>query len=115
MAGVYTQSLIQAAQQQMQALADTIPAGIPFDTSIKVGVPWHAIVQQAADFPIDLVVMSTHGRSGIKHLWMGSVAERVVQHAPCPVLVVRPRTGVNHLPHPGDVPRGENPILTQTT
>ena len=115
MAGVYTQSLIQAAQQQMQALADTIPAGIPFDTSIKVGVPWHAIVQQAADFPIDLVVMSTHGRSGSKHLWMGSVAERVVQHAPCPVLVVRPRTGVNHLPHPGDVPRGENPILTQTT
>ena len=95
MTGAFTQNLIEAARQQMKALAATIPAGVPVDTSIKVGIPWHCIVQQATDFPTDLVVMSTHGRSGLKHLWMGSVAERVVQHAPCPVLVVRPLSEVN--------------------
>ena len=58
--------------------------------SIVVGVPWHSIVEHSRDEPIDLIVMSTHGRSGLKHLWMGSVAERVVQHAPCAVLVTRP-------------------------
>lgn len=93
MTAAYTENLIAAAQHQMTTLGAGIPAGVPFDTSIKVGIPWHCIVQYATDHPIDLVVMSTHGRSGLKHLWLGSVAERVVQNAPCPVLVVRPRTG----------------------
>jgi universal stress protein A len=87
---VYTQNLSEAAREQMKTLAATIPPGIPFDISIGIGVPWHSIVEHARDHPIDLIVMSTHGRSGLKHLWLGSVAERVVQHAPCAVLVVRP-------------------------
>lgn len=52
-------------------------------------VPASALVQYASTRAIDLIVMGTHGRSGISHLLMGSVAERVVRTAPCPVLTVR--------------------------
>ena len=53
------------------------------------GAPWVEIVRYARDRAIDLIVMGTHGRGVIAHAVMGSVAERVVRHAPCPVLTVR--------------------------
>jgi len=52
-------------------------------------IPERAIVAYAADAHIDLIVMGTHGRGPVAHLFLGSVAERVVRHAPCPVLTVR--------------------------
>lgn len=56
------------------------------------GTPWDQIATLAKKDPtIDLVVMGTHGRTGLAHALLGSVAEKVVRHAPCPVLVVRPR------------------------
>jgi universal stress protein A len=59
-------------------------------TRFLTGVAWNAIVELArADPAIDLVVMGTHGRTGIKHVLLGSVAEKVVRHAHCPVLVAR--------------------------
>ena len=51
--------------------------------------PSDAIVAYAKDSGIDLIVMGTHGRTGVSHLLVGSVAERVVRTAPCPVLTVR--------------------------
>ena len=51
--------------------------------------PAHAIVEYANAEPIDLIVVGTHGRRGISHLVLGSVAEKVVRMAPCPVLTVR--------------------------
>ena len=56
----------------------------------KSDAPAEEIVKYATEEPIDLIVIGTHGRSGIKHLMMGSVAEKVVRSAPCPVLIVRP-------------------------
>ena len=54
------------------------------------GTPWDQIVSFArSDHEVDLVVMGTHGRTGLAHALLGSVAEQVVRHAPCPVLVVR--------------------------
>ena len=59
------------------------------------GVAWDEIVALAKNDPrIDLVVMGTHGRTGLKHVLLGSVAEKVVRYAPCPVLVVRAREEV---------------------
>lgn len=58
---------------------------------VKSGKAWAGIVQVAEKLPADLVVMGTHGHSGLKLAWLGSVAERVVRQAPCPVLTVRPR------------------------
>ena len=58
-------------------------------TQVAVGVPASCIVEQAAGRGSDLIVMGTHGRSGVVHLFIGSVAERVVRSAPCPVVTVR--------------------------
>jgi universal stress protein A len=58
-------------------------------TNISIGLPANEIVRCAADRDIDLIVMGTHGRSGLAHLLLGSVAERVVRTAPCAVLTVR--------------------------
>jgi glycine betaine transporter len=53
------------------------------------GAPAAEIVRCARERTVDLIVMGTHGRSGVSHALLGSVAERVVRTAPCPVLVVR--------------------------
>ncbi len=56
---------------------------------VRVGVPWFEICEYARSASIDIIVIATHGRTGLKHVMLGSVAERVVQHAACPVLVVK--------------------------
>ncbi len=56
---------------------------------VRTGKAHHEIVQAARELRIDLVILTTHGYTGLKHTLLGSTAERVVQHAPCPVLVVR--------------------------
>lgn len=58
-------------------------------TIVVSNTPAAAIVSYARDAAIDLIVMGTHGRGGVAHLLMGSVTERVVRTAPCPVLTVR--------------------------
>jgi nucleotide-binding universal stress UspA family protein len=54
-----------------------------------VGSPFHEIVRYASEHEIDLVVIGTHGRGALGHMLLGSVAEKVVRKAPCPVLTVR--------------------------
>jgi universal stress protein A len=56
---------------------------------VVVGTPYERIVEIAESENADLIVIATHGYTGLKHFYMGSTAERVVRHAPCPVLVVR--------------------------
>lgn len=58
--------------------------------AVRQGRPREAIVLYAEEHKMDLVVIGSHGRSGVGRFLMGSVAERVVRHAPCPVLTVRP-------------------------
>ncbi len=65
--------------------------GFACETAILVGRPDAEIVARATDTHADLIVMGTHGRSGLAHALLGSVAERVVQHSPCPVLIVPQR------------------------
>jgi nucleotide-binding universal stress UspA family protein len=57
--------------------------------ALRLGAPSDEIVRYAGSRDIDLIVMGTHGRSGVSHVLMGSVAEKVVRAAPCPVLTVR--------------------------
>jgi nucleotide-binding universal stress UspA family protein len=54
-----------------------------------VGVPYEQIINVAEAEHVDLIIMATHGRTGLSHLFLGSVAERVVHMAPCPVLIIR--------------------------
>jgi len=58
--------------------------------ALRIGAPSDEIVRYANDRDIDLIVMGTHGRSGMPHMLLGSVAEHVLRSAPCPVLTVRP-------------------------
>jgi len=64
--------------------------GLRVDTALVQGVPFATIVAFARDGAFDLIVLSTHGRTGLRHALLGSVAEKVVRKAPCPVLTVRP-------------------------
>ena len=59
---------------------------------VRTGNPFVEIVRYAREENIDLIVLGTHGRTGLVHVLLGSVAERVVRQAGCPVLTVRPKT-----------------------
>jgi len=63
----------------------------PIKTSIKTGVTFVEIIEYAKIENIDLIVIGTHGRSGIEHILIGSVAEKVVRKSYCPVLTIRPK------------------------
>jgi nucleotide-binding universal stress UspA family protein len=64
-------------------------AGLSCNYTIVHGVPFQVIIDTARTAHVDLIIMGTHGRTGLRHVLLGSVAERVVRLAPCPVLVVR--------------------------
>ena len=63
--------------------------GVPVERVTAVGHDFMEILQYAGGNGIDLIVMGTHGRGAVKHMLLGSVAEKVVRKAPCPVLTVR--------------------------
>ncbi len=83
--------LNQWQEQARQRLATLLPAeeqaGVT--TATVVGSPFNEIVRYAEEQQIDLIVIGTHGRGGLGHMLLGSVAEKVVRKAPCPVLTVR--------------------------
>lgn len=56
---------------------------------VSQGPPWNEILRTARDLKCDLIVIATHGHTGVAHAFLGSTAERVIRHADCPVLVVR--------------------------
>lgn len=58
---------------------------------IRVGAPYIEIIKYAEEQEIDVIVVGTHGRSGLTHLLLGSTAEKIVRKAPCPVLTVHPK------------------------
>ena len=91
-AGVFNVSreeLVGTARGQLRAFAAAnISRTVPYDLEVLVGTPIDAIVAQAADTGADLIVMGTHGRTGLRRLLVGSVSEAVMRLAPVPVIVV---------------------------
>jgi nucleotide-binding universal stress UspA family protein len=82
--------LLHEAEKRLAALADRCrSAGVQTTTEVLIGRTAPAIVEAASDWEADVIVMGTHGRSGFAHLVLGSIAERVLRTAPCPVLTVR--------------------------
>jgi universal stress protein A len=63
--------------------------GVEAEAYQRVGCPFDEIVKMAKYLKVDLIIIGSHGRTGLAHLLIGSVAERVVEHAQCPVLVVK--------------------------
>lgn len=86
----FREDVITMAEQQLaETAAELEREGLTVNTAAREGYPPEVIVSVAEEIDADLVVMGTHGRTGLQHLLLGSNAERVVQHAPCPVLTVR--------------------------
>jgi nucleotide-binding universal stress UspA family protein len=77
------EALVARAGQQLQA------AGFQTSTIVREGDPRHAILDVAAEWDPDLIVLGSHGRKGLDRFLLGSVSESVVRHAPCSVEVVR--------------------------
>lgn len=86
----YLQDTGLDAERRLQEMADRLTAeGIAVDWAAREGDPSVVIVEEAESRGASLIAMGTHGRSGLRHLLLGSTAERVVQHARCPVLTMR--------------------------
>ena len=84
------QILQQAAEAELDAAAARLaPLGAAIDRVALPGMASDEIVGMARQRHADLIVMGTHGRRGLSHLLLGSVAERVLRAAPCPVLTLR--------------------------
>ena len=81
------------AQRRLDALLATAKkAGVRARGLLLEGVAWEQLVRTARARKADMIVMGTHGRTGLARLFLGSVAERVIGSAPCPVLTVRAKT-----------------------
>src|SRR5262245_33454361 len=82
-----------AAKRHLESVvkAARIPRKTVEKSLVRFGRSFHEIADAARTRKADLIVISTHGYTGLKHVLLGSTTERVVRHAPCPVLVVRQR------------------------
>ena len=80
----------ERAKVELDNLAKTeIPEGVNVKTILKNGKPFLEIIDTASEENIDLIIIATHGHTGMEHLLFGSTAEKVVRKAPCPVLTLR--------------------------
>jgi nucleotide-binding universal stress UspA family protein len=84
------EQMSEESRQVLEATKEKFEkANLPCETIVRMGgQPHDFIVQEAREKGIDLIVMGTHGKSGVRGLLLGSVAQRVIGNAPCPVLVV---------------------------
>jgi nucleotide-binding universal stress UspA family protein len=91
----FSAPLFEAVEKWQREAKARLAAAIPLSdvgrvtVSATVAWPYAEILRYAAENDVDLIVMGTHGRSGVSHMLLGSIAEKVVRHAPCPVLTVR--------------------------
>lgn len=86
--------LVKSAEKNLKKLIQkTAETQVIFHPEVRVGAEYHEITKLAEKEKIDLIVMGTQGRTGLAHAFLGSVAERVVRYAPCPVLTVKPPQG----------------------
>jgi nucleotide-binding universal stress UspA family protein len=90
--GIQPAVFAASAKDEARKLIDAIRLHLPQGNTrefVEIGGAASEIVKAAKDWPADLIVIGSHGRSGLKRALLGSVAEAVMRHAPCPVLVVR--------------------------
>ncbi len=82
-----------ATDDLKRMLGEVLPADkqVPYEHHLITGSPSTAIVEFATSHDVDLIVLGTHGRTGLSRLLMGSVAEAIVRRAPCPVLTYKRR------------------------
>jgi nucleotide-binding universal stress UspA family protein len=92
-------NLAKDAEERLSRTVAEIASSVVTDREVRTGRAAATITEAAAESKADLIVMGTAGRTGLAHVLMGSVAERVVRTAPCPVLTVRAATEAAAAPH----------------
>jgi nucleotide-binding universal stress UspA family protein len=87
------ESMDEAVRRQIEERLQGLAANLGHNarTLLRTGQPYFEIAAAARELEVDLIIIATHGHTGLKHVLLGSTAERVVRHAPCPVLTVRDR------------------------
>lgn len=84
-----SETIAKLEEKLRESVPKEVRGDIQVETLVTMGIPVEEILKVANEEEVDIVVMGTHGRTGIAHSIMGSVAENMVRRAPCPVLVVR--------------------------
>ncbi len=106
-AGLAVNEVLTSSRESMDELAEEIPAGVVKDKLVRLATQGtvQEIIEAARDVSADLIVVATHGYGLFKRVLLGGTSEYLVRHAPCPVLVVRPKAK----PEPNGVP-AEPPV-----
>ena len=87
------EELRKRGSEELNALlANEIKGRVPASASVRTGKPFYEINEYASENGVDLIIIATHGHTGVEHILFGSTVEKVVRKAPCPVLVVRDPT-----------------------
>lgn len=90
MAFEFANEVERHAVENMEKIAcEARRPNLEIESRVRRGSPWMEIIEAAEKLPADLIVMGTHGRKGLPRLLLGSVAEKVLRSAPCPILTVR--------------------------
>ena len=87
--GFQENMMAQAKEDLENVIPKSIKERVPVETILEVGNATYVIVEKAKELGVDVLVIATHGRTGLAHVMLGSVAEKVIRHAPCPVFVIR--------------------------
>ena len=85
----YFETVKETAEKQLRRLVEKYGEGFKANFQVRRGTPTSEIIETAKAGNYDLIVMATHGHSGLEHALLGSVTEKVLRKAPCPVLVFR--------------------------
>ncbi|MGE5042290.1 MAG: universal stress protein [Candidatus Levyibacteriota bacterium] len=95
MAVSLVKSLERSAKGQLRKLQEKlVEAGVEVEIEVGHGLPGEEIISAAKVHGADLIIMATRGRSGIRRMMLGSVADYVVRNAPCPVMLIHPQIGI---------------------
>ena len=85
----YFEAMKEKAEGELHALAGAHASGVTANVVVRRGYPAAEILEMAQEENFDLIVMATHGHSGLEHALLGSITEKVLREAHCPVLVAR--------------------------
>ena len=86
---LFEEHLVKAARENLlETIANRVSESINSEIHVEIGLPKEAILAFTRSHEIDMIIMATHGREGLSHFWLGSVAEAVIRQSPVPVLTV---------------------------
>jgi len=89
--GVEDELREKGAEELETLIVREIGGRVKATSAVRTGSPHHEILREAEEGGVDLIVVATHGHSGVEHILFGSTADRIVRHAHCPVLTIRPQ------------------------